>query len=257
MIRLIISFSIMCFVISAQAQSKLDISLAKSMEGHYNGNYISKKSKDFGTKSMVFEYLSKNQLSVRNSPFGAFSATVIDSKKDTIFLTSSVQEMKLKYIKSSKRIQVISKIEGNIVNFSGKFSHKDEADLAKRRMVNDSIQEAQSKMTNYFGKFYGSVTMKGNDVAVMDTIIVTRLDKKYVEGNYNVSDKMAMFSSAKGLFKNFTTLIKITNSGNKIVSYENKYLKMTLDYDVKTLYFDETLHGIKFQGIQTEGKSSH
>ena len=229
---------------------------ASGLEGHYNGAYISRKKDDFGTKTMFLKYVNSSTLVSEGSPFGNFEIKINDQKKDTLHFTSSLKDMKIKYVKSSKRITIIGNIDGAIVNFSGRFSHKNQQDLDRKKIANDSLLNIQHNKLKYFGVYYGTLEIAGSDKKMMDTIVVTSFEKVYNEGNYSVADKMAAISSKGGHFKEFTTNVKLIENGVAVISHKNNNLNMKLSYESKTIYFEEKYLGLKFQGIEIQGKSS-
>lgn len=237
------------------SQTKNKNTFAKSLEGHYNGPFMSKKKSEFGTRTLFLKYSKKNVLVSEKSPFGIFEVTVKEEKKDTIFFNSSVKDMKIKYIKSSKRLTIIGKVDGQIVNFSGKYSHKDEKDLAIKKMRVDSLSKIERGKTKYYGIFYGTLVRKNADFSVMDTIVVKNFEKQYLEGDYSILEKMASISSKGNHFKEFDTNVKILNDGQIIIQHKNNSLIMKLDYDSKTFYFEDNISGMKFEGIEVQGKS--
>lgn len=217
--------------------------------------YISKKKSSQHTGTIFLKHDGDNKIKVVESDFGPFTITITESKNDTLFWKSSVKEMKVKYIKSSRRITFISMVDGQRVNFNGKFSHRDEKDLAALKAKNEAILKAKKEEIRYYGVFYGSVELKNSDKVIMDTIIVNDFVRTNKKDNYIIEDKMAKFSSKSGAFKPFDTQIKVMNDGSLITSYLNNSLDLKLNYETNTLYFDNRLSGFTFQGILIEGKS--
>ncbi|MBK9552316.1 MAG: hypothetical protein IPO45_09005 [Saprospiraceae bacterium] len=249
----ILLFIMFSMQINVSAQKKTDLKLASSIEGYYSGFYISKKKIEKNSATLFLES-DKEVIKVNESIFGPFQFKVKYADTDTLFFISSIKEMKIKYIKSSKRITFISLVDNQIVNFNAKYSHKDDADLKNKILENEAKLASKKESIKYYGKFYGTLKIE-DGIGSLDTIIVTQVNKKHIDGNLIIQDKYAMISSYNNNFKPFETPLKITNSGLLILANNNADLTFRLNYDNKTLYFVHKANGLRFEGIEVEGQT--
>lgn len=241
------------FVLSGQ--SKQDVDLARSMSGSYSGFYMSKKSKDMNAVSLQLRHLQANKLKVDESLFGPFEFTVRNSKKDTLFFSSTIPGMKIKYIKPKGRILINGIVNGESASFTGKFSYKDQADLERQKTKNDSISQSRKEHTRYYGIYYGKVTKQGSDRSVMDTVVVIEYENEFTQGNYKIQDRMAAITSKSDAFKTIRTNVKLMENGNKIVQNNNNSLIFRIDYSNQVMLFEDKTSGVQFEGVQVQGRS--
>ncbi len=246
-------FSIILLNGNIFGQRNVDLNFASSIEGYYSGSYISRKKIEKNATTLFLKS-EKGVIKVNESIFGPFQFKVKFSDKDTLHFNSSIEGMKIKYIKSSKRISFISKLDSQIVNFNGKFSHKDLADLEKKKLENDTRLALKKGEIYYYGKFFGTLTL-ATDQKLLDTIIITQLNKKYEDGNLLIEEKHAIISSSNNNFKPFETPLKITNSGQLILANNNSDLVFRLNYENQTLYFVHKSFDLRFEGIEVEGQT--
>lgn len=236
-------------------QSKGDIDLARSMSGSYSGLYMSRKAKDMNAVSLDIRHLQANRLKVDESLFGPFEFTVKNSGKDTLFFSSTIPGMKIKYIKPKGRILINSTVNGEATSFTGRFSYKDQADLERQKIKNDSIIQSRKEHTRYYGTYYGKVTKPGSDQPVMDTVVVIEYENEFTQGNYKIQDRMAAITSKSNAFKTIRTNVKLMENGNKIVQYNNNSLVFRIDYSNQVMFFEDKLSGVQFEGVQVQGRS--
>ncbi len=256
MIRLFsVIFLIVALCRHGHSQTNPSSALAMSLEGFYSGSYMSRKKDVEHTNSVFLKYISDNKIIIRESKFGPFELTVTDNGDDTLFFRSSLEKMKVKYIKTSRRISFISDVDGERVNFNGKYSYKDAEDLARIKAKNEESLKALKEELRYYGIFYGSINFNNDDKIIMDTVIVYDFVKTHTKENLIIDDKIARFISKSEAFDPFEIKVLSSNNGNLISAHLKDSLDLQLNYETQTLYLENRFAGYIFQGILIESKS--
>ena len=234
------------------AQDKNHDEFVKSICGTYSGNYITKKGVPKNGAEMVLMYQDHHTIQVIESDFGAFKIYLDDISPDTLYPRSSMEGMRIKYTKSSKRIFINAPIQGITTTYIGKFRYRDSGDLERQKAAYDSIMRHKSKEVKTYGTYYGTIFNSKTNKRQSDTIKVFDFKIDQTEGNFQVKYKMAriIFSGADS--QPYEIRVEY-NPNNKTIRQSGKSsIKLFIDLENKVIRFEDKVKKIKFEGIRIE-----